>query len=171
MRRCSRSNGPVAAFCVWSFCRNPAGSSALCQDRGVSGKEDVCLTDTLLPSSLAVYGGNTEDTCAVTWGCGCELRADVPGISEALLALTFCVERRAPNECRQNIDGWSSPWVFCSDDKRPTPLHGLFPYRSLAKSATKVLPGRHMKALRMNQCNYTLLFLTPLLGKPPSRYI
>lgn len=92
-----------------------------------------------------------KDTCAVTWGCGCELRADVPGISEVLLALTFCVERRAPNKCRQNIDVWSSPWVFCSDDKRPAGLLGLFPYRSLAKSALKVLPGRHMKALRRNQ--------------------
>lgn len=73
MRRCSRSNGPVAAFCVWSFCRNPAGSIALWQDRGVSRKEGVRPTDTVtslpLPPPLpAVYGGGREkDTCAEMW--------------------------------------------------------------------------------------------------------
>lgn len=50
-----------------------------------------------------------KDTCAETRGCGGELRARVPGTSEALLALTSCAKRRASKECRQNTDGWSCP--------------------------------------------------------------
>ena len=68
MRRCSRSNGPVAAFCVWSFCRNPAGSSALWQDRGVSIKGSVCLNDPCyLPHPCCTWGKRGEDTCAEMW--------------------------------------------------------------------------------------------------------
>lgn len=48
-----------------------------------------------------------KKTRAEKWGCGCERRAGVPGKSEALLALIFHTERRAPKECRQNRDGWS----------------------------------------------------------------
>lgn len=98
MRRCSRSNGPVAAFCVWSFCRNPAGSSALWQDRGVSRKQGVCLTDTCyLPYPCCVWGD-----VGVSWGLGLWY------IFEAPPALTFCAETGAPGELRQNTHGWSS---------------------------------------------------------------
>lgn len=150
MRRCSRSNGPVAAFCVWSFCRNPAGSIALWQDRGVSRKEGVCPTDTLLPPSLCLlpsllYTGEAGRKIPVQ-RCGCELKA---GVSEALLALPSSAEERAPNELRQNTDGWRSLSVFCScllkcGSNRPATLDGLFPRRShlgLARSAPKGFPG------------------------------
>lgn len=69
------------------------------------------------------------------------MRVGFSGISVALLAVISCAERSAPNTCRQNTDGWSSLWVFCSclltsAGKRPVSLHS-------ATGPTEVWPELH----------------------------
>lgn len=105
MRRCSRSKGPVAAFCVWSFCRNPAGSMALWQDRGVSRKEDVCrpvLCYFLFhPHSLCAgeAGRIPTQNVRVSWGLG------ALGRLWGLTCSNVLGWQGAPNELKQCRDG------------------------------------------------------------------